>query len=57
MEPVSREDEPSPFGWIFGGLIAVVGLGAAAAGLLRRKGSRADDTLVAEDHPGGGSQA
>lgn len=59
MEPVSREDDPSPFGWIFGSLIAVVGLGAAAAGLLRRRGSgRVDDTLVADDdQPGGGSQA
>ncbi len=58
MKPASREDDPSPFGWIFGGLIAVVGLGAAAAGLLRRRGSKDDDTLVAEDdQPGGRSQA
>lgn len=59
MEPVSRENEPSPFAWIFGGLITILGIGAAAAGLLRRKGSGpTDDTLIAEDdQPGGGSQA
>ncbi|MEO6019129.1 MAG: hypothetical protein ABIP45_02645 [Knoellia sp.] len=49
MEPVSREDDPSPFAWIFGGLVAVVGLGAAAAGLWRRRGSEGtEDPLVAD---------
>lgn len=58
MEPVSREDDPSPFAWIFGGLIGVLGLGAVAAGLLRRKGRGHDDTVVAEDRePDGKTQA
>jgi hypothetical protein len=38
----SRADDPSPFGWIFGGLLAALGIGALVSGLLRRKGTRAD---------------
>ncbi|KGN36887.1 VWA domain-containing protein [Knoellia subterranea] len=50
VEHKSREADPSPFAWIFGGLIGVLGLGAVVAGALRRKGSgRDDDTVIAED--------
>lgn len=50
MKTVSRQDDPSPFAWIFGGLLGVLGIGAFAAGVLRRKASRTGQ-------PGGGSQA
>jgi hypothetical protein len=41
MNHSSRADDPSPFGWIFGGLLTALGVGALASGLLRRKRTRA----------------
>lgn len=44
MEPVSRENEPSAFAWIFGGVLAALAATAAVIGLRRRR----PDEIVAE---------
>ncbi len=35
--PVSREDEPSAVGWIFGGVLGLLGAGAAVAAIRLRR--------------------
>ena len=43
-QPASRENEPSAFAWVFSSTLALLGAGAVAAGVLRRR--RRDETLA-----------
>ncbi|MGO0577593.1 hypothetical protein [Ornithinimicrobium panacihumi] len=45
MSEIDRGSDPSPFAWIFGGALALIGLGS----ILRAQRNRREQAIIAEE--------